>query len=90
MDLNTVRTQAYMWVRQDGVTVIDPQGTTAAGLASGYAFDATDEVPLALLAYVPAVAGAQDFDLFASQTTAGSRNLLRTGLLMWGMAIWGP
>jgi hypothetical protein len=86
MNLDTVDTQAYMWIRQGGSTVIDPLGNTATGLASGYAYDATDEVPLSVFGYISSESGAQDIDLFASQTNTASRNLLGTGLLVWGMA----
>ena len=90
LDLNTASTDAYLWVRRNGATIIDPQGDTASGLASGRAYDASDQVPLPLLGYRAGVAGALDLDLFASHTAGGSRNLLRTGLLVWGMAVWAP
>jgi hypothetical protein len=85
LNLDTVDMQGYLWLRQAGSTVVDPVVDTSSGLASGYSYDDTDEVPVSLLAYLASASGALDLDLFASHTDSASRNLLSTGLLVWGL-----
>jgi hypothetical protein len=89
MDIDTVSIPAYLWIRQGGSTIIDPVIDDGSGLANGISMDATDELPLVVLAKITASSGAQDLDLFNHHTAGGNRNLLFPKLLFWGMELAG-
>jgi hypothetical protein len=75
----------HMWIRQGGTTIIDPVIDDGSGLQIAEAYDATDELLSAMLAYKNITAGALDLDLFAWQNSGGDETMHKSTLLVWGM-----
>jgi hypothetical protein len=87
LDLGTTNAAGFLWVRENGSTVLDPTVTRTSGLGCSWSHDTTDELMQGVLAYKSSASGTLDLDLFAGHTSASSWDLLQTGLLVWGMGL---
>ena len=86
-ELLVVDEEAFIWIRKDGATVIDPVVDSASGLASVHLYDSTADPNTSVLAHIALGSGAADLDLFAHQTAVAARDLLDVHFLAWGLEL---
>ena len=76
----------YVWIRQDGSTVIDPIIDQASGFSAWHSYDNTDQPLTSFLGY-KSLSGTLDLDLFVHQDSAGEETLHKSTLLAWGLEL---
>ena len=76
----------WMWIRQDGTTVIDPVSAKGSGPRNSRAYDLTDKKFEQILA-IKNLSGTLDLDLFTHANGTVSLNMENTRFMAWGMEL---
>ncbi len=80
-------TSGFMWIRQDGSTVIEPALDFSGGLSTYRSYDNTDQPMTTILSFLAAQSGALDLDLFFHQDGNETETLNKATFMVWGMEL---
>lgn len=75
----------FLWVRQNGSTVIDP-ASDSSGFGSSFIHNAVDQMVIPWLGMLTSQSGTLDLDLFSRVATVSTGNVLEPRLLVLGMS----